>query len=482
MTTAHISEREAQAKAEIGHTTVGRGTAVGLVLAFCVIVLAGSLADGLTGRWAPAFSILSQGPEAAVGAWETQGFFAANRALLAKMDAFEEELEQESAVSGAVQRPFQWVLTAVGGAGNEQVYVGRGGWLYFRPGFDLVTGPGFLDPARLEQRRRSGDSWEKAPEPDPIPAILDLHRYLAERGIQLIVLPAPTKASVHPRPLAPGLDPKALPLHNPSYGHLLERLRVAGIRVVDPAPELVRAARETGVPQYLERDSHWRPEAVGRVAGRIRETLCPPDPGSTHRSTPTRNAMAGPVGADLCVRPGSFARRPSAASHPGDLAALLRLPETHPIWPSQEVEIHQVLGPDGEIVEPDPASPVLLLGDSFTNVYSDASLGWGTGAGLAEQLSFELGFAVDRIAFNAGGASATRRELAARLARGERPLEGKRVVIYQFAARELAVGDWTRLEYEEGEAREAPSPRDEALTVEARVEAVAPVPDPATTP
>lgn len=191
--------------------------------------------------------------------------------------------------------------------------------------------------------------------------------------------------------------------------------------------------------------------------------------------------MAGSVGADLCVRPGSFERRPYGASHRGDLAALLRLPESHPVWPPQEVEIRRVVGPDGQIVTPDPASPVLLLGDSFTNVYSDESLGWGAGAGLAEQLSFELGFAVDRISQNAGGAAATRRELAARLARGERPLAGKRVVIYQLAARELAVGDWALVEYREGEAPEAP-PSDGPIRIEGQVQAVAPVPDPATTP
>ena len=90
----------------------------------------------------------------------------------------------------------------------------------------------------------------------------------------------------------------------------------------------------------------------------------------------------------------------------------------------------------------DPKSPVLILGDSFTNIYSQSDLGWGTGAGLAEQLSYYLGRPVDRLALNSGGALNTRQRLAQDLATGNDRLAGKKVVIYQFAMRELAIGDW----------------------------------------
>jgi alginate O-acetyltransferase complex protein AlgJ len=43
---------------------------------------------------------------------------------------------------------------------------------------------------------------------------------------------------------------------------------------------------------------------------------------------------------------------------------------------------------------------------------------------------------------NDDGAFATRLALRRMLSAGEDRLAGKRVVIYQFAARELAVGDW----------------------------------------
>ena len=84
-----------------------------------------------------------------------------------------------------------------------------------------------------------------------------------------------------------------------------------------------------------------------------------------------------------------------------------------------------------------------MLGDSFSNIYSDPSLGWGVGAGLAEQLSFYLQSPVDKIALNAGGALAARRALRRHWASSSGRLDSKRVVVYQFAVRELKQGDWS---------------------------------------
>jgi alginate O-acetyltransferase complex protein AlgJ len=144
---------------------------------------------------------------------------------------------------------------------------------------------------------------------------------------------------------------------------------------------------------------------------------------------------------------------------------------------------------------------VLLLGDSFSNVYSDraafargAGLDWGSGAGLAEQLSFALGRPVDRIVRNDDGAFATRRELAAELARaaarGRDRLAGVRAVVWQFAERELAFGDWRPVELVAAPAgAHAPSPAPapaaqaaERRTVRGTVAARAPLPDPGSTP
>jgi hypothetical protein len=91
----------------------------------------------------------------------------------------------------------------------------------------------------------------------------------------------------------------------------------------------------------------------------------------------------------------------------------------------------------------------LLLGDSFTNVFSLEGMGWGAAAGLAPQLALALARPLDVIAQNDSGAFVTRQALARELAAGNDRLAGKRVVIWEFAARELSAGDWKRIELPE---------------------------------
>ena len=122
----------------------------------------------------------------------------------------------------------------------------------------------------------------------------------------------------------------------------------------------------------------------------------------------------------------------------GDAARMLDLPDDSPLFPPEAVWLRRVLQPDGSPWRPSRDADVLVLGDSFSNIYSLESMGWGTSAGFAEQLSYALRRPVDRLVQNDEGAFATR----AMLQRDPDRLDGKRVVVYQFAARELAFGDW----------------------------------------
>ena len=62
------------------------------------------------------------------------------------MSAFEAALEDQSVIGRALRPPTQRVLSGWLGAGNERVYIGREGWLFYRPDVEYLTGRGFLDP------------------------------------------------------------------------------------------------------------------------------------------------------------------------------------------------------------------------------------------------------------------------------------------------------------------------------------------------
>jgi alginate O-acetyltransferase complex protein AlgJ len=118
---------------------------------------------------------------------------------------------------------------------------------------------------------------------------------------------------------------------------------------------------------------------------------------------------------------------------------MLDLPGGQHLYPPERVLLSRVVNDDGSAWRSDRAADVLLLGDSFANIYSLASMGWGDSAGFAEHLSYALSRPVDRIVQNDDGAFAPREMLTKA---GPERIAGKRVVIWQFAARELAFGNW----------------------------------------
>ncbi len=425
-------EREEQAIREVGSTGIGAVAARVLAVLFLVTIAGVPVVELARAGGRPAWwGRLASGFAGPEGEGAPTGLFAANRRLLAAIDAAETRLDDDSLLRGRLLPRFQWALTATLGLGNEQAYPGDEGWLFYRPDVDHVTGPGFLEPEVLERRRRRGDAWERPPQPDPVLALTDFAAALAERGATLVAMPTPAKPEIHPERLTSRIGAGTL-VRNPSWDELLERLAAAGVEVFDPAPALAEAHRESGVPQYLRADTHWTPEAMelaaARLAARLEElgrrdaprarTLTPPDP-------------------DFY-----YLRREAVVEQPGDIAVMLRLPDDQGLFPPQRVTVRPVLAADGRSWKPERGAELLLLGDSFTNIYSDPGLGWGAGAGLAEQLSYHLGRPLDRIAMNAGGAAAAREALARALASGEDRLAGKRVVVYQFAVRELSGGDW----------------------------------------
>jgi alginate O-acetyltransferase complex protein AlgJ len=340
-----------------------------------------------------------------------------NRALLARMEAFERRLEDE-AIVGQTLRPYaQRLLTGWLGAGNERVYPGRDGWLYYRPDVEYVTGRGFLEPAVIARRMAQAAEWTEPPAADPRPALAQLKRQLDARGIVLVVMPTPVKPAIHPEMLARG---SPAPMHNASYAAFIQAIEADGLVVFDPSDALA-AARRAG-PQYLKTDTHWRPEAMELAAERLAALMT------------ARRWLPG------VADPGYHVER-IEVRNAGDTARMLDLPDGDPLVPFETVWIRRVLHADGSPWRSAREADVLVLGDSFSNVYALESMGWGTAAGFVEHLSYVLRRPVDRLVQNDQGAFATREMLA----RSPDRLAGKRVVIYQFAARELAFGDWRLL-------------------------------------
>jgi len=301
-------------------------------------------------------------------------------------------------------------------------------------------------------------------QPDPIQAIVDFRNQLAARGIDLVVLPVSVKPSVEGEMLAVSNANRtqasgALP--NPSFNEFKARLKREKVRVFDPAPFLMERGRNGH--RYLETDTHWRPETMEVVAERLADFLqLPAAAGSTSPSIIEKEIVAR-----------------------GDIATMLKLSRGDKFFPPETVTIRQVVTGNA-LWRPSKEADVLLLGDSFSNIFSFEAMGWGESAGFAEHLSVALRRPIDCILRNSDASFATREILSNELARGRDRLAGKKLVIWEFAARELSFGNWKLLDLKLGEAKPSRflslKAGEEEIAVSGTVESVSPVPRPGTVP
>jgi alginate O-acetyltransferase complex protein AlgJ len=427
---------------------------VGLSVIFAAGLLLVPLLDGWLGAWRDPRQAAASGFAGVARAWQgesslPQRLIAANRAALQGMEKFETSLEDSSALVDAVRPATLDALLRFGGAGSEEAYVGRDGWLFYRPDVDALMQPS----SKLETAARGLAAFAAD---------------LAGRGIRLVFVATPGKASIHPEKIARGAgDAPLMPAGWDEFAALLaaawnEEASARGLPeqpapvVIDPSKALREQALASGQPQYLLSDSHWSPAGMELVAA----------------------AIAGELGSAATSGPPAATDEIDAV---GDTARMLQLPDESPILQKQRVLTAPV-----KDWAADRSSGILLLGDSYTNIYSSEDLGWGTRAGLAERVSHWLGAPVDRLSRNDAGALEARRMLAAEATKDPAWLEGKDVLVWQLSLREVVGGDWTPVELAGADAAKTGSflvvPPAEPREVIATVVALGPVPKPGNTP
>ena len=313
----------------------------------------------------------------------------------------------------------QQLLTTWAGEGSRKVFPGRQGWLFYRPELQALNGWGPLkdepfsvmkDPslARLRPAREH---------------VLQFAADLKERGITLLLVPIPVKPMLYPEHLVS--KTADAPLYHPDQLAFYDELRRAGIDVLDLTQPLYDL--KVRYPLFLKQDTHWTPEAMKKtadlVARHVKKTY--PDIARLNASPET------PLVDARVLDRGSL----------GDLVNLLDLPRPGELFVPEQAQIVAISGMD-----PDPAAPISLLGDSFVNIYTDPTLGFADPeaqgaaadapmrAGFAYHLSIYLNQRLDVIARNGAGTTATRKEFASR---PDDVVRAKKLVIWAIAARDL---------------------------------------------
>lgn len=387
---------------------IGRGSARLFAGAFMLVLalppLAGLFQKTATGR-------LAESPVIQWLSWRP----GTDQTLREHLSAVESSLDRLPYAT-FLRQHTQQLLTTAAGEGSRKVFPGNQGWLFYRPELQALNGWGPLqnepfsvmkDPtlARLRPARE---------------LVLEFAAQLQQRGIPLLLVPVPVKPMLEHKFL-PGKYPDA-PLYHPDQLKFYDELRAAGIDVLDLAPALYDLRQRRQV--FLKQDTHWTPEAMKKAASLVGEHI------RKHWPELARRNQTPLVDARIHDR---------AAL--GDLVQLIDLPHPERLFQPEFAQLVAIHG-----LDPDPDSPITLLGDSFVNIYSDPALGFGDPAladpdpppsmkaGFAYQLALTLNRPLDVIAVNGAGTTQTRKAFAAR---PDDVVRAKKLVVWVLAARDL---------------------------------------------
>ena len=325
---------------------------------------------------------------------------------------FESRLESNCRLAHVVRPWVQYARYVLLEDAGDKALVGRAGWFFYRPAVQYLIEP-------------------YSPPEDLFAAVVSFRDDLAKRGIKLLVMPAPNKASVYPEMLAARAAGMSEPV-NAKTRDVLARLKESGVEVVDLFEVCAQARggsvglapRETlsdddrwGKPHptyYLAQDSHWSPEGMRLAADVVARKLL--ETGWVEKGTVKYEA------------------KPVTVERYGDVLRMIRVPQVEKLYEPQRMDCTQVIGAaTGQAYRDDPNSPVLVLGDSFLRIFERDEPGSG---GFVAHLAHNLGFGVTSVVNDGGASTLVRQQLASRPAL----LAGKKVVVWEFVERDIRFG------------------------------------------
>ena len=329
--------------------------------------------------------------------------------------------------------------------GNRNVRIGKDGWLFLDDAIESLTGQGPFHDEPFPFKK-DGNS--------PVDAIKRFADQLDNFGARLILVSIPSKAMIYPEKINHNIKG---PISHPDAERLVSELNsLPNLDVLDLTKSLFNLKKDKKV--FLKQDTHWTPEAMEEAAKII----------ANHIKSMDINIDK------VNLKP----KQKEGRKAYGDLVEKIN------IWDgafNQESVIAKPIKGNTR----DRNSEIILLGDSFTNIYSsNEGLGWGNNAGLPEHIASNVGTPIDVISINGGGATEVRKKLAQRRGSSE-DMENKKVVIWAITCRDLFLSQeqcidrnisWENVSFDKRPLEK--KPKNNKITIRAKLIGKPKIPDP----
>ncbi len=309
----------------------------------------------------------------------------------------------------------QQMISLALSADENGVIEGKDGWLFLQEELEHLGGKAFYGEGVLEGSRATKPEFA-----DPLPAIVDFNKQLNDRGVELVFALIPPKALIYNDKLPGNLSMEMISEIDGIYADFYAKLSEQGVYVLDLI-SLFRAAKEKE-QLYCKTDTHYSGSGLRLVAGELSTEIRKKDwyAGIT-KKTYTKTQQEILIHGDLSVMEKSSLKEKLILEFVTDAAT-------------------------GKAELSDSDSPVLLLGDSHTLVFSVGGDMHSNGAGLFDQLSADLEFPVDLLGVRGSGATPSRIKLYQRSRKETLFLEKKKIVLWCLSARELTgSGGWRKI-------------------------------------
>jgi hypothetical protein len=343
--------------------------------------------------------------------------------------AYQSEMEESSVAANTLRPPTQFVRFALFHDLGSKAVLGRNGWYFYKPGFDYLVRPYMRD-----RRSIIVDPNDVPLVENPLEAIVKFKKQLDERGIELLVVIVPGKASIYPEMLNARADPELAGTRALTHSlRAIDDLRELGVECVDlftPFGEEKKRDAEAGDSMYLKMDTHWRARGVRlaakTVAARVRQYPWFGEIANTADYVLDTVVVdrVGDVGV-MTTLP-AFSVRELGMAFPVEKATCYQVYQVHRDEEGNEVR-RSLFRDDYRNAK------ILVLGDSFSRIYQSDE---PRGAGWISHLACELSVPLASIVSDGGASTLVRQTLARRVG----VLRGKELVIWEFIERDFRYG------------------------------------------